>query len=84
MKRRSFISGSAAALAAITLGKALPASARQNPSVTTNKPARLKVGDQVRLVAPAGAIFDRVRFDIAAENMTGLGLKPTMRAHGRA
>ena len=77
MKRRSFITGSAAALAAFTLGSSLPASARQQ----TGKPARLKAGDEVRLVAPAGALFQKVRLEIAFENMIGLGLKPTAGTH---
>lgn len=97
MKRRSFISGSAAALATLTLGGRLPASARQNVDKPRNakekqnadkkqnidKPTGLKAGDEVRLVAPAGAIFNRVRLEIAAENMIGLGLKPSMGAHVR-
>ena len=31
----------------------------------------------MRLVAPAGALFQKVRLEIAFENMIGLGLKPT-------
>ncbi len=82
MKRRTFL-GAASAAAAVSTASLFaggpPAVARQQAS----KPARLKAGDQVRLIAPAGAIFDRVRFEIAAENMVGLGLKPTMGAHVR-
>lgn len=77
MQRRSFITGSAAILATLTLGANLPVAARQQ----THKPARLRVGDEVRLVAPAGALFQKVRLEIAFENMLGLGLKPTAGTH---
>jgi muramoyltetrapeptide carboxypeptidase len=55
----------------------LPAAARQK----THKPTRLKAGHEVRLVAPAGALFQKVRLEIAFENMIGLGLKPTAGTH---
>ncbi len=74
MKRRTFLTGTTATLAAGIAASFAPATARQ----ATVKPAALKPGDEVRLIAPAGAIFDRVRLEIAAENMMGLGLKPTM------
>ncbi|GHF19411.1 peptidase S66 [Kordiimonas sediminis] len=45
------------------------------------KPARLRVGDTVRLVAPAGVIYEKVRIDIALESLTALGLKPTLGNH---
>ena len=82
MKRRTFLGAAAAATAMSTVsvfGASLQAAAKQQ----TRKPTALKAGDEVRLVAPAGAIFDRVRFEIAAENMVGLGLKPSMGAHVR-
>lgn len=79
MKRRTFLSAGSAAAAASLLGTFLPAKARQQGLI----PAALKAGDVVRLVAPAGAIFERVRLEIAAENMAGLGLRPTMGRHVR-
>lgn len=79
MKRRTFLAASSAAAAISLWGATQPATARQSDV----RPAALKIGDEVRLVAPAGAIFDRVRLEIAAENMVGLGLNPTLGAHVR-
>ena len=79
MDRRSFIGTGIAAGAAMVLGVGAPTRARQSATMAS----ALKAGDEVRLVAPAGAIFERVRFDIAAENMQGLGLKPTFGEHVR-
>ncbi|MBO6506490.1 MAG: LD-carboxypeptidase [Kordiimonadaceae bacterium] len=79
MHRRGFIAGTLAATTALAIGPGAASKAQSNPS----RPAALKPGDEVRLIAPAGAIFERVRFDIAAENMQGLGLKPTFAAHVR-
>ena len=79
MHRRRFLTGSITAGTAVTLGLSTAAYSR-NGSL---KPSALKSGDEVRLVAPAGAIFERVRFEIAAENMAGLGLKPSFGDHVR-
>ncbi len=79
MHRRGFLAGTIAATAALALGSGKTSNAQTGNS----KPPALKPGDEVRLIAPAGAIFERVRFDIAKENMQGLGLKPTFAAHVR-
>ncbi len=79
MKRRTFLASLSAAAAVTSLGVARVSKAQGTQPLA---PA-LKPGDEVRLVAPAGAVFERVRFDIAAENMAGLGLKPTMGKHVR-
>lgn len=79
MDRRGFLAGTAASAAALMLGNNATAQSDKNDKI----PPALKPGDVVRLIAPAGAIFERVRFDIAAENMVGLGLKPTFAAHVR-
>lgn len=78
MDRRSFLSGLGGLAAASMLGTPMAWAC----SDRLLAPA-LSAGDEVRLVAPAGAIFDRVRFDIARENMEGLGLKPTFGRHVR-
>ena len=79
MHRRAFLTGSIATSTALALGLSTAA----YPQPAGRKPAALQTGDEVRLVAPAGAIFERVRFEIAAENMEGLGLKPTFGEHAR-
>lgn len=68
-----------AATAALALGAGTASNAQSGQLA----PPVLRPDDEVRLIAPAGAIFERVRFDIAAENMQGLGLKPTFAAHVR-
>jgi len=80
MKRRTFI-GAAAAATAVSTASLLTGGQVAVAKQQTNKPARLKAGDQVRLVAPAGALFQKVRLEIAFENMFGLGLKPTAGTH---
>lgn len=77
MHRRTFLATSTATTIAAALGFSQQARAQSSQV----KPAALKAGDEVRLVAPAGAIFERVRFEIATENMLGLGLTPTMGSH---
>ncbi len=44
-------------------------------------PDKLKPGDTVRLIAPAGVIYQKDRINIALENMRALGLKPTLGKH---
>ncbi len=77
MHRRTFLASSAATTVVAALGLSRQGEAQSSQV----KPTALKAGDEVRLVAPAGAIFERVRFEIAAENMRGLGLIPTMGSH---
>ena len=79
MDRRGFLAGTVAAATAFATGMGAKAKAQPIGAL----PSALKSGDEVRLIAPAGAIFERVRFEIAAENMQGLGLKPTFAAHVR-
>lgn len=84
MKRRTFLASLSATAALTGISLATRSVAQSTPPQATSlKIPALKPGDEVRLVAPAGAVFERVRFDIAAENMAGLGLKPTMGQHVR-
>lgn len=80
MKRRAFL-GAAAATAAVSAMPLLNGTSAAFARQPTNKPLRLKAGDEVRLVAPAGALFRKVRLEIAFENMIGLDLKPTAGTH---
>lgn len=45
------------------------------------RPPRLKPGDTVGLVDPAGASFERASIDIVVETMAALGLKARLGAH---
>jgi len=80
MKRRTFL-GATAAAAAVSTASLLAGGHTAMAQGRAGKPARLKAGNQVRLVAPAGALFQKVRLEIAFENMVGLGLKPTAGTH---
>lgn len=73
MKRRHFIAGTAlSTLAACTAGRTL--SAPQIPPSGVLKPKRLKVGDTIGLIAPAGRIStEQLQSSIA--KVEGLGFK---------
>jgi muramoyltetrapeptide carboxypeptidase len=79
MNRRNLLQ----ALAFAGLSSALPISGFTQEAQSSNSltPQRLKAGDTVRLVAPAGVIYEKVRIEIAMENMHALGLKPTLGKH---
>lgn len=80
MKRRTFL-GAAAAATAVSAVSILDGATSATVQQQAHKPARLKMGDEVRLVAPAGALFQKVRLEIAFENMIGLGMRPTAGRH---
>lgn len=50
-------------------------------AATGRKPGRLRPGDRVALVAPAGQYLDELDFQLVAENMTAMGLVPVPGAH---
>jgi len=83
MRRRDFLSASIAApVAAAGLGVVKA----QTPGSTARaavRPARLKAGDTVGLVAPANATFNTVDLDIARESLEALGLKVRVGDHLR-
>ena len=70
--RRHMLHLGGAAIAASALPR-LAESAAPEPGVI--KPKRLKKGDIVGLVSPAGATFKTERVEIASENMAALGLR---------
>ncbi|HXG89343.1 MAG TPA: LD-carboxypeptidase [Vicinamibacterales bacterium] len=71
--RREFLS--ATSLAAV--GSSLPALPAYQPASLPArvKPARLKPGDQIGLINPAGATFNPIDLDVIRETMTALGLR---------
>ncbi|MDQ3069441.1 MAG: LD-carboxypeptidase [Acidobacteriota bacterium] len=79
MQRRDFLS------AAIAVPVAAAALARAGAQQRTSaiKPARLKAGDTVGLVAPANATFNSVELDIARESLQALGLTVRVGEHLR-
>ena len=83
MERRDFLAAAVAAPAAASLlhfgTRGVSAEAR----AAATKPARLKAGDTVGLVAPANATFNSVDLDIARESLEALGLKVRVGAHLR-
>ncbi|MEJ2079328.1 MAG: LD-carboxypeptidase [Acidobacteriota bacterium] len=71
MKRRQFLGGCLST--AVLAGGLRSRSAQGAPK--TVKPARLRPGDQVALVNPAGATAYRVEVQIVTESLEALGLK---------
>ena len=82
MQRRDFLSATLAAPAAAAL---LTINTRGEAAGQRGalKPARLKAGDTVGLVAPANATFNSVDLDIARESLEALGLKVKVGGHVR-
>ncbi len=84
MERRDFLSATLAApLAAAALSPSKTGAAGAQVGPLPNKPARLKAGDTVGLVAPANATFNSVELDIAKESLEALGLKVRVGEHLR-
>lgn len=84
MQRRDFLTAAvavpAAAAGLLRLDTGL---ARAQGRTGPLKPARLKAGDPVGLVAPANATFNTVELDIARESLEALGLKVRVGEHLR-
>lgn len=75
MQRRNFLMN-------VGLGSlAIPLHSLANSIPTTNyfhevkKPKRLKIGDTIGIVSPAGAIYESEPYEIAVESMEAMGLK---------
>ena len=75
MKRRNFVYS----LGLASLSYPLASFASNNTPAATGKsilkPNRLKEGDTIGIVSPAGAIFDSEPFEIARETFEAMGLK---------
>jgi muramoyltetrapeptide carboxypeptidase len=78
MERRTFL-GSLGAVGAL-MGL-LPRAAGATPQPALLKPPRLRPGEVVGLVNPAGATFVREDLELAKETVVALGLTPRVGAH---
>ena len=76
MQRREALAALGAMGAALTLPTRLTAAA---PSGA--KPPRLRAGDRVALVAPAGFYADQIDFQLVTEAITAMGLVPVPQPH---
>jgi muramoyltetrapeptide carboxypeptidase len=76
MQRRQALAALGAAGAALALPTRLPAAAPATP-----KPPRLRTGDRVALVAPAGFYADQFDFQLVTEAMVAMGLVPVPQPH---
>lgn len=84
MQRRDFLSAAVAAPAAAAgLLHYDTRLARAQSQSGALKPARLKAGDRVGLVAPANATFNTVDLDVARESLEALGLEVRVGEHLR-
>ncbi|HUF25091.1 MAG TPA: LD-carboxypeptidase [Vicinamibacterales bacterium] len=85
MQRRDFLTAAAAApvaAAAVLSASTRPMSAQQRPPAAI-RPARLKAGATVGLVAPANATFNSYELDIARDSLAALGLEVRVGEHLR-
>ncbi|MBD0336131.1 MAG: LD-carboxypeptidase, partial [Cyanobacteria bacterium Co-bin13] len=78
MRRRQFLSASA--IAGITIGLT-PSLPRATASPTLLKPLRLRPGDSLGIISPAGANFQQEELDIVVDAVKGLGLVPQIAPH---
>ncbi|HEY9735532.1 MAG TPA: LD-carboxypeptidase, partial [Trichocoleus sp.] len=78
MRRRQFLGSGAVAAAAAGLVQA-PTQAVEDPSPL--KPPRLKPGDSLGIISPAGATFRQEELDIVVDAVRGLGLVPRVAPH---
>jgi muramoyltetrapeptide carboxypeptidase len=84
MQRRDFLTAAVAApLSAGLLHLDARAAKAQPRPQTPIRPARLKPGDAVGLVAPANATFNTYELDIARDSLEALGLKVRVGDHLR-
>jgi len=84
MQRREFLTATVAAPAAAGLLHLTGRQAGAQPRrLTPIRPARLKAGDTVGLVAPANATFNTYELDIARDSLEALGLKVRVGEHLR-
>src|SRR5215203_2761928 len=71
--RRQALAGAAALALVGALPHSISATGSEKPR--TVRPARLRPGDTVGLVNPAGAVWEPVNIEIVAESLAALGFK---------
>ncbi len=84
VRRRTLLHGGAAALALPLLGLARPLHAQPGAALASLRARRLQPGDTIALVNPSGAIYERMPYEIARENIEALGFKVREAPHLRA
>lgn len=73
ISRRGFIEASVAGSAALAFAGAAPQAMAQEKDII--KPERLKSGDTVMIVAPAGVEYNKLRLQLSIESLEALGIK---------
>ena len=76
--RRQLLAGLGALSATLTWGARSPVQAATLPVI---KPPRLRPGDTVGIISPAGATFNTTDLDIVMDAVRGLGLVPRTAPH---
>ncbi|MDG1857785.1 MAG: LD-carboxypeptidase, partial [Emcibacteraceae bacterium] len=76
--RRGFLTAGAIGSAALALGTANSAVAADKKII---KPAKLKTGNTVMIVAPAGVEYQKLRLKLSIESLEALGLKVKVAEH---
>jgi muramoyltetrapeptide carboxypeptidase len=79
--RRQALAGAAALALAVALPHPLRGLRLDNPRSRTVRPGRLRPGDTVGLVNPAGAVWEPVNVEIVAESLAALGFKTKRGQH---
>ncbi len=79
--RRQALTGAAALALAGALPHSLSALRLDSSGPRTVRPGRLRPGDTVGLVNPAGAVWEPVRIEIVAESLAALGFKTKRGKH---
>ncbi|MGB3200315.1 MAG: LD-carboxypeptidase [Nodosilinea sp.] len=79
MRRRQLLGGLGMASAGMALGQRAQAQGRP-----TLLPPRLREGDRVGIISPAGATFERDRLDLVVDAVKALGFVPRVAPHALA
>ena len=79
--RRSFVTSAAAGLAGLGALQTARAAAQTPATPALVRPPRLRPGDTVGLVNPAGATWSTIDIDIVRESFEAMGLKVKVGAH---
>lgn len=79
--RRQALAGAAALALTGALPYPLPALRLDNSRSRTVRPGRLRPGDTVGLVNPAGAVWEPVNIEVVAESLAALGFKTKRGKH---
>ena len=85
MRRRQLLGGLGGATAAIALGqRATFSQGRPSQGQPAVRPPRLRAGDTVAIVSPAGATFERDRLNLVIDAVKAMGFVPLVAPHALA